>query len=210
MNGSDINLFYSTPACYLKSLHDAGIKWPTKTDDFLPYASDIHTYWTGYYTSRPTLKRYERVSNHFLQICKQLTYVNNTPQFLSRLSCLREVMGVMQHHDAVTGTEKQKVAYDYERQLSVAISECDKNTREVLNLFATKESSKKLEFKTCDLLNISSCDVSEKSDQFVLTLYNPLGHSNSDYVRVPVIGTNYEVFDPKGLYFTLKRKSLGH
>ena len=51
-NGSRINAFYSTPSCYLKSLNDAGISWPSKNDDFFPYASDPHAYWTGYFTSR--------------------------------------------------------------------------------------------------------------------------------------------------------------
>lgn len=37
---------------------------------------------------------------------------------------LREAMGVMQHHDAVSGTEKQAVAQDYARQLSEGIEEC--------------------------------------------------------------------------------------
>merc|ERR1719180_709253 len=27
-----INIFYSTPGCYLKSLYDAGIQWPTKQE----------------------------------------------------------------------------------------------------------------------------------------------------------------------------------
>lgn len=34
---------------------------------------------------------------------------------------LREVMATFQHHDAITGTEKQHVANDYVRQLSAAI-----------------------------------------------------------------------------------------
>jgi len=33
------------------------------------------------------------------------------------LEHFREAMGVMQHHDAVTGTEKQLVANDYSRIL---------------------------------------------------------------------------------------------
>ena len=50
--GASINGFYSTPSCYLKALNDAGKTWPSKSDDFCPYASDPHAYWTGYFTSR--------------------------------------------------------------------------------------------------------------------------------------------------------------
>lgn len=67
-NGSKVNVFYSTPSCYLKALHDAGLTWPTKSDDFFPYASGNHSYWTGYFTSRPTLKGYVRKTNNFLQV----------------------------------------------------------------------------------------------------------------------------------------------
>ncbi|XP_037825869.1 lysosomal alpha-mannosidase isoform X2 [Lucilia sericata] len=207
VNGSDINLLYSTPSCYLKSLHDAGITWPTKDDDFFPYASDPHAYWTGYFTSRPTLKRYERVGNNFLQVCKQLTALapNLYPELLPHLGFMRETMGVMQHHDAVTGTEKQKVAFDYARRLSVGMRTCSANARAVLNRLTQGDSPRpkrhgkprpfQFEFKTCSLLNISSCEVSETSDQFVLTLYNPLSHSTEDYVRLPVPDVNYVVKD---------------
>ena len=51
-----IHIHYSTPSCYLKSLHDAKRTWSVKTDDFLPYASDPHAYWSGYFTSRSSLK----------------------------------------------------------------------------------------------------------------------------------------------------------
>ncbi len=34
-------------------------------------------------------------------------------------------MGVAQHHDAVTGTEKQHVADDYARMLYEGIEDCD-------------------------------------------------------------------------------------
>ena len=57
-NGSRINTFYSTPSCYLKSLNDAGISWPSKNDDFFPYASDPHAYWTGYFTSRQAYTKF--------------------------------------------------------------------------------------------------------------------------------------------------------
>lgn len=34
-------------------------------------------------------------------------------------------MGVMQHHDAITGTEKEHVAHDYARILSNGFDECE-------------------------------------------------------------------------------------
>lgn len=72
MNETKYNLIYSTPSCYLKAVYDESvkknIKWTVKTDDFFPYASDQHSYWSGYFTSRPTLKRYERDGNNFLQV----------------------------------------------------------------------------------------------------------------------------------------------
>lgn len=103
--------------------------------------------WTGYFTSRPTVKRYERVGNHFLQVCKQLTslaFLKNFPKrgvgseksLNAHLTFLREQMGVMQHHDAVTGTEKQHVANDYIRHVFIALKACNYNAKLILNELA--------------------------------------------------------------------------
>ncbi|XP_062127967.1 lysosomal alpha-mannosidase isoform X3 [Drosophila sulfurigaster albostrigata] len=204
-NGSKINLLYSTPSCYLKSLHDAGISWPTKSDDFFPYASDPHAYWTGYFTSRPTLKRFERDGNHFLQVCKQLSALapQQSAEFDPHLNFMRETMGIMQHHDAVTGTEKEKVALDYAKRLSVAFRACSTNIRSVLNQLSKGSSQETstnypLELKTCSLLNITSCSTSESSSRFALTLYNPLAHRTNEFVRIPVLDYNYVVTDSSG------------
>jgi len=67
-SGSKINAIYSTPSCYLKAVNDQKITFPTKQDDFFPYKSDRHSYWTGYFTSRPTQKYYERRGNNYLQV----------------------------------------------------------------------------------------------------------------------------------------------
>lgn len=235
--GSKFNFIYSTPSCYLKSLHEANQTWPTYTQDFFPYASDQTAVWTGYFTSRPTVKRYERMGNHFLQVCKQLTALAFLKNFAKRidssyhgktltahLTFLREQMGVMQHHDAVTGTEKQHVADDYMRSVYIALKACNYNAKIILNEM-TKPSTDddttappvtgkanlwkwaqnphddqtmpnmQFEFQSCHLLNISRCSISESSDKFMVTVYNPLAHSTFQAVRIPVQHVNYRVRD---------------
>ena len=63
-----VNIFYSTPSCYLKALNDIGKTWPTKDDDFFPYSNDPHAYWTGYFSSRPAFKGTVRKTNTYLQV----------------------------------------------------------------------------------------------------------------------------------------------
>ena len=125
--------------------------------------------------------------------------------FEANLNDLREAMGVMQHHDAVTGTEKQNVAEDYARILSEALDACDENVREVLNQFTTGRNEErktepfKFQFESCRLLNISQCHITEKSENFVVTVYNPLPHSTFQMIRVPVTSEHYYNIDYRGV-----------
>ncbi|KAF9417247.1 hypothetical protein HW555_005649 [Spodoptera exigua] len=94
---------------------------------------------------------------------------------------------VMQHHDAITGTEKQHVTHDYERLLSQAIDDAIIIAKQAFNKMVTKDRNSKpvFDFQRCHL-NESSCEVSESSDSFVVTIYNPLGWSVKEPVRIPV------------------------
>ena len=125
-------MIYSTPSCYIQAVKDEveknKIELTVKTDDFFPYASDVHSFWTGYFSSRPTSKRFERVGNNILQSAKQLTTFSRIKGNDDDVSInkLRMAMGVLQHHDAITGTEKQAVTDDYTFMLDEAIKEIEK------------------------------------------------------------------------------------
>ncbi|XP_059848318.1 lysosomal alpha-mannosidase [Hypanus sabinus] len=197
--GSKVNALYSTPSCYLQELNKANLTWSVKTDDFFPYADGPHQFWTGYFTSRPALKRYERLSNNFLQICNQLevlaaSHAHNGPYGVGDSSVLRKAMGVLQHHDAVSGTEKQHVAYDYAKRLSKGWDQCEVLISNALSSL----SGSKQDFVFCNKLNISVCPQIEELDYFTVTLYNPLARAVRTNVRLPVNGSSYVVSDPEG------------
>ncbi|XP_025265136.1 lysosomal alpha-mannosidase isoform X1 [Camponotus floridanus] len=195
-NGSAVNVIYSTPSCYLKAVNDKKLQWPTKNDDFFPYASDPHSYWTGYFSSRPTSKYFERMGNNFLQASKQLITLTNLKNHDEKLEHFREAMGVMQHHDAVTGTEKQFVADDYARLLYESISHGEEIISEAIGKWSGMTNILQPSFKTytCLDLNISSCAFSEKNDTLiVVVVYNPLSRPVSTYIRLPVNGNSYVV-----------------
>ena len=95
--------------------------FPTKQDDFLPYANDPHSYWTGYYTSRPTSKYFLRQAEMLSQVHNQLEVLHNLPLIGDNVNSLDESVAVGQHHDAITGTERQHVADDYHKRLFQSI-----------------------------------------------------------------------------------------
>ena len=54
------------------------VTWPLKEDDFFPYADGPHKFWTGYFTSRPALKRYIRTSSSLMNAVRQAQVLAKT------------------------------------------------------------------------------------------------------------------------------------
>ncbi|KAJ8872261.1 hypothetical protein PR048_025863 [Dryococelus australis] len=250
-----VHAVYSTPDCYVKAVHDASPVLSTHSEDFFPYASSRDVYWTGYYTSRPTIKYLERLGSNFLQcycnarfispttehntysllfvttklvlcqlkystqqnicylqqreacvrqVCKQLCALSGLRS--GSLDILRETLGVFQHHDAITGTERRRVADDYVRQLLSAVNTSSTLAQTNINrLLGGRGSSGEVTMTSCLLLNISQCEMSERSQDLVVTVYNPLSRPVSHYVRLPVPAARYIVSDMQGQYVLLTR-----
>ncbi|PKI52495.1 hypothetical protein CRG98_027067 [Punica granatum] len=60
-----VNALYSTPSIYTDAKYATNRAWPLKTGDYFPYADRANAYWTGYFTSRPALKRYVRIMSGY-------------------------------------------------------------------------------------------------------------------------------------------------
>lgn len=197
---SNVNVFYSTPSCYLLALNGANKTWSTKSDDFFPYASDPHAFWTGYFTSRPATKFFERRANNYLQTCKQLQSVAGLTD--SKLEedviSMKEAMGINQHHDAVSGTEKQHVANDYALQLNKGVSRCENVINGAYSRLLAASGSATPQQVFCHALNISECAITETKSKIAVTLYNPRAQARTTKVRLPWTGSAFSVRCPKG------------
>ena len=120
-----IRLFYSTPSCYGKAVKESLVNFPEKSDDFFPYSSDPHSYWTGYFTSRPAFKGLVRQTSNLLQACKQQEVAKGVGSGPSEnLFALQRSQAIAQHHDAITGTAKLHVSDDYTQRLDRDVQRC--------------------------------------------------------------------------------------
>ena len=196
--GSKVNAFYSTPNCYLKALNNANQTYTSKGDDFFPYAHRAHSFWTGYFTSRAALKFYVRQTNNFLQVCKQLEVLAQLEKDSGsslKIQTLAQAMGVAQHHDAVSGTEKQAVAYDYAQRLGKGIAGGEEVIQTAYQKLIPKASATLPTQNFCTLSNITKCSFTESGGNFVVTVYNPIARSLMAWVKVPVLSSKYTVED---------------
>lgn len=81
-----------------------------------PLLSVIFISLAGYFTSRPSLKFAIKKGANLLQASNQLNVLalkglSHAQSFQE----MKETMGILQHHDAVTGTCKQFVNDDYQK-----------------------------------------------------------------------------------------------
>ncbi|XP_056176415.1 alpha-mannosidase-like isoform X2 [Syzygium oleosum] len=202
-----VNALYSTPSIYVDAKNTENVSWPLKTDDYFPYADSKDAYWTGYFTSRPALKRYVRMLSGYYLAARQLEFVVGRRSSGPSTYGLGDALGIAQHHDAVSGTAKQHTTNDYEKRLAVGASEAEAVVNNALSCLVSKKpggqcSSPALNFSQCQLLNISFCPATEEDipdgKSLVVVAYNSLGWNRTDIIRIPVTDSNFVVHDSSG------------
>jgi hypothetical protein len=192
-----INVFYSTPEYYTKMKYQETVKarqqakaktkttgletpvqWSVKEDDFFPYSDCAHCFWTGYFTSRTAFKRLERVASSFLLAARQIESMPTRTAVIEGseeqpLYELDDALGVVQHHDAVSGTAKQHVADDYSKRVQAGVNTASDYVAEKLKTIMLNASATAAltDLSYCQLLNETICDVSEVRRSFFLGWY---------------------------------------
>jgi len=164
---SNIELIYSTPSMYIDALADEKIVWPTKYDDIFPYADNEDSYWTGYFTSRANDKGYMRTASHSLHssnklfalaVIDQTTSDEQVSKMLDAKAHLLDTVGVVQHHDGITGTGKQHVADDYVNRISKSIEASNPAYAERIDQIAEHAGIDADKWQWCSRLNGTYAD----------------------------------------------------
>ncbi|KAL0480987.1 lysosomal alpha-mannosidase [Acrasis kona] len=198
----NMNLKYSLLTDYLDAINPKANKqsWPTYKKDFFPYADNDKSYWSGIYTSRPALKDYAREAERIGRTADALysvarAYNKNVPSSLfSNLLLLREANGYVQHHDGITGTEREHVITMYRDYLTQGIQAVQEPQSVCLSSLLSKQPNKNYKFHTSPnyLLEAST------SKSVPIIVYNSLGWKRTSYVNVTLARPDVYVTDKNG------------
>lgn len=110
--------------------------WPVQQGDLMPYSDCKGCYWSGYFSTRPGTKRLVREASGLLAAARQLeAWVGGEVARASAAAKaassssppstvpLERAVALMQHHDAITGTDRLEVNRDYRRIVAGAAAE---------------------------------------------------------------------------------------
>ncbi|GIY58026.1 alpha-mannosidase 2 [Caerostris darwini] len=194
--------------------------FPSLTGDFFTYADRDDHYWSGFYTSRPFYKNMDRALEAHLrgaEILFSLMMAKMDKQIMTSilpyisvlmgdLVSSRRILGLFQHHDAITGTAKDHVVIDYAskmfatlQKLRNIIGQCavyllSPNFLEVLDeqiaLLQTDEYRPHNTLPQKIAIKFSH----ERKDRYIV-LYNSLGHFRTELVKVVVTSPSVIVKD---------------
>ncbi|KAI3882205.1 hypothetical protein MKX03_027015 [Papaver bracteatum] len=192
-----VNALYSTPSIYTDAKWASQESWPLKTGDFFPYADRANSYWTGYFTSRPALKRYVRVLSGYYLAARQLEFFKGRNKSRPNTDSLADALAIAQHHDAISGTSKQHVANDYAKRLSMGYAEAEELVTSSLASLSESTGNRSSGKPATNYCPPTEVDLS-RGKSFVIVVYNALGWKREDVVRIPVTSESVTVRDSSG------------
>lgn len=188
-----VQAFYSTPQTYLDAVQSLNYSWPTNEFDYFLDSDNGHAYWSGYFSSRAEYKRFERWlmnQRSSVEIALSSQQRTDLQQQNARVLVLQEALGVAQHHDSITGTEREHVRDRYQLLLTEGLVNASAVFADVF------ETTTGVRTVPCFLSNLSSCDATDslnRSEAVSVYLYNPLMWTRNEIIVVPVPTTHIGV-----------------
>jgi len=191
--------------------------FPSLSGDFFTYADRDDHYWSGYFTSRPFWKSMDRILGHYLRGAEvayslawaEMEYAGEDKktamdECMAKLLYARQMLGLFQHHDGVTGTAKDHVMLDYGAKMALSIKASQYVIQQAANYLLTKDKLKyqpRTDTRYFDLddLRTESWSLPEKTVVNVdsvkrLVIYNSQARNIQQMVTFLVSSYNIKVF----------------
>ena len=189
-----VHVQYAVFSDYIKAVNKHKKQWEVYEGDFMPYASDPDAYWTGYYTSRGRTKGLNRRTMNELaaaELYLSLAKVYGYPieDAFNKVMKLRKAQGEFQHHDAMTGTEKQAVADDYNVQMEDGAFFANEATSATLGAILDVNVNRNITLKWAEL---------SAGKKLGVILVNTNGWTLRNVIRAVIPSNVIEVTDAKG------------
>ncbi|NWS33655.1 MA2B2 mannosidase, partial [Polioptila caerulea] len=200
-----VTVQYATVSDYFQAVYSRNLTWEIRdSHDFLPYSTEPFQAWTGFYTSRSTLKGIARRASSLLYAGESFftQYVRKHPEgsickckALKQLQSLRWAVSEVQHHDGVTGTESPKVKDMYMNNLMYGMFNVKKLMASII--FDINNAKKNGEVYSSVYTKGSGKPGATDVDQYVV-VYNPLAWNITTFVMVSVSNEAMSVYDELG------------
>lgn len=172
------NATYATVPQYFDALRTMRKSWPERHGADLPYDWPIGSYWSGYFSSRAALKGAIRRLSSLVEVADSFYALSGLKDnsLFSMVQSARRTVGILQHHDAVTGTAKSFVVQDYFDMISNATV----NASAVFQAIGAK------------LSGVELSDKAPAQNTYLVLTFNSLSQSSHRFVRFK-LGPNREV-----------------
>ncbi|EGC39652.1 hypothetical protein DICPUDRAFT_96508 [Dictyostelium purpureum] len=174
-----------------KDIESENIKLNVFNKDFFPYATSEKEYWTGYYTTRPTLKRQIRDVGNLIRISDSMFSILNIKNNITVSNSLyqdlnenRNVLSDAQHHDTITGTSRSYVLFDFFLKLEKARISSYNIISNSYNLLNNISNSEPLQYQ-----NIIDLD-DLKDEYYSVVFFNSLGWSVKQHISIKIKTNN--------------------
>uniref|UniRef100_A0A8C6E8B8 Alpha-mannosidase n=1 Tax=Moschus moschiferus TaxID=68415 RepID=A0A8C6E8B8_MOSMO len=200
---------YATLGNYFRAVQAHRLSWKVRDHrDFLPYSSDMHNAWTGFYASRSRLKALARRASALLYAGESMftRYVLlarhrflDPAWGLQQLQQLRWAVSEVQHHDAITGTHALKVGDMFVEHLSTGMQ----GVRQLMaSIIRDRSPAHSGERGPCGhsgpwQVACSLCAGPEPGGHFAV-VYNPLAWTVTTIITLTVDFPNVSVTDESG------------
>jgi len=153
---------WGTLAQYFKALRGESFQqsgdetklFPSLSGDFFTYADRDDHYWSGYFTSRPFWKAMDRTLGWYLrgaEVLYSLAWAEMEyngvdksdlmKECMAKLLYSRQMLGLFQHHDGITGTAKDHVMMDYGEKMLLSIKATQYVIQQASNYLLTKNKA---------------------------------------------------------------------